>query len=494
MPPLLQIGGRLCSIGGGLGSAPAAGGGGGSPPSASVLTTTTEDATRDFYDGALQLSWENANAGDWIDSAGVAQGSTPFTSLGTSGVVVGSQMDFNVLSLIQNHPAQFFVASSGTTGLVQFHSKEAASSSNRPKLIINGGAPLECTMDCWLDSSTFHSNGTDADLWTPAIIHFDQDALPSATSAVLRLTCEGRFSGNPTISIYRANPHAVLPTSPASMPADGTASDIIRQWGADVGDGAGAGGSWLTMVGNDMDDGFPEAGRYTANGDGSLTCTVVTGDETAADLLYQLPSGGWARKLYLRYYMKLDPSFKPTIGGKLPGLANTGQTKGYSDPNLAGWGARMANGTQWSCRTNRWPYISGANEFVDDYMGWSPYGYRLDPESSNGDGPSNHVPLPYDEWFCVDQCIALNTVSPSVLADGHCTYWLNGVCVQDWNNVKWVDNASTETYISEFWLNVYIGGVDYVAPSPHIVYFKKAIVSSKRLPFDQDLLDTLNGI
>lgn len=458
---------------------------------------TTEDATYQYYNGALHLTWVN-ESGDWIDSTGTAQGSTPFASTSPGAADVGDTVDFNVLSIVQNHPARFFLHSSGSKFSYIFYSRHDANSfADRPKLIIDGGTPIECHMDVYFDDSDLDSTGFAAALWSLAVLHFDLPATPGATTAVLRLKIKERFSGSPTLYIDRPYPHAVLPTSPAA--ADGTLSDVVRHLGADTGDGGGVGESW-TPTGLDVSDGHPWSADYIVAGDNSLTCTVLKPYETAGDRLYSIDVADHGTIMFARCIMKFHDSFNPLTGGKIPpGLSNTGVT--YGSPTPRGYGTLTANGTQWGCRTNRYPRDK-RNNFTDDWMGWSPYAYRWNFSTFDGEGPPAVKPLPLRKWFCIDQMIQLNTVSPSVLDDGVCGYWLDGECVVNMQDIEWITSTATPTpnlttLISEFYLNIYIGGQEYAASEDGQIGIHSIKISKKLLPFDatwQALLDDLNGV
>lgn len=422
------------------------------------VRTWTEDATAHYYNGALMLAWQRT-LGDWIDRDGVRHGRRAFAAapLSREGV-----HDIDVTDLVRRHGADFRVA--GRTADIA--SREAPQ--GQPLLLVTRGGrtrALPASADVGMDDSTVQSRGTEPShkLGEGFFIRFDQPADPAVERAVLRLTAVKLWSGGGgRTEIFRPDPRPAEPTMP-DVPVGGPADIVMTISGA----------GWRSGVGWERD-----ADHARVNRDGSLTAWMGPGSDTAFATLYLIPRAQRRPLMCLKTEMTIHKDWTAPIGGKFPGLANTGQAERADDQ--AGWGGRGADGTRWSARTNRWPHVEGTL-FADDWMAIGTYVYRVNADTSHGDQVPLSVPVPKGRRFAYDQCVGLNRPGR---ADGFVAYWVDGRPAGALGGIVWRTHGGPETLPSEIWANVYEGGTGYDrTPHPrHTVTLHRLTLSTKRLP------------
>lgn len=185
-------------------------------------------------------------------------------------------------------------------------------------------------------------------------------------------------------------------------------------------------------------------------------------------------------KACVTVYIKFHEDFKPGDGGKLPGLANTGQGRpnkaapeiidGEKYPNSA-WGGRKSDGVHWSART-------GYGGWTDDRVSIHTYFYAntLDGKfrSSNPLGS-----LKKGSWTAYVECLKLNTPGKP---DGGLFYeTVEDGPVLSRDDIPWREIDAPETMIREMWIDVFCGGTN-CGPNPRgTVSFAGAVIT-KGLP------------
>jgi hypothetical protein len=439
----------------------------------------TEDATRNYYNGALKLPWPG-ELGAWRDRTDAAQGELAYATEAFVDRPTEQVVRWDVTELVRERGADILIKRSGGTS-ARFHSREAADSAKRPKLMVTrqGRTSTYAAMaDTSLSSSTTRPLGKSATLSTagPLLVKFDVSADRSIERAVLELTATTEQYGNQTLDVFRVDASPKPLAAPAL--ALGSAADVVLRI---------AGDGWRSKASGFRDD------RMKIAADGTLTVSIPAGDDTGSTSLYSIPPEARRETMFARVVMKVHRDWTGTMGGKYPGLANTGQ--GDDRAVKCGWGGRLANGTCWSARTNRRGYVPDT-PFAETHQALSPYAYRVNHVTSNGEGPAFNRPLRKGEYFVLDQMVKLNSIAPDGTPrnDGEVAYWLNGEIVGRMTGVIWRTRGGAETLPSEYWLNVYEGGVGYEAPHPHSVSFRDVVVSTKLLPFDAAALARLNGV
>jgi len=450
-----------------------------SAPAERVSQDWTEDATRTYYNAALKLPW-GATMGTWRDRTGAAQGTLPFASTPVVDRASEQVVQWDVTSLVRANRADMMVRRVGGTN-IKFHSGEAADAAKRPRLVVWKDGQVyryAPTADTSLNSTTDSSLGNSTVLSTTGgfLIKFNVGADSGIQRAVLEMTATTEQYGNQTLNVFKADARPKTLTAPTFV--RGTTSDIVLKL---------SGAAWKTAA-----NGSFVSSRMTINPNGSLTVKIPTGDDMGSQMLYSIPKAARRDAMYSRAIMKVHADWKGTMGGKYPGLSNTGM--GDDRATQCGWGGRVANGTCWSARTNRRGYVPGT-QYADTHQGLSPYTYRVNRSTSNGEGPAFSKPIPKNQFFVLDQMVKLNgfNADGSAKADGVVAYWLNGELIGHMSGVILRTNASADTLPSEYWLDVYEGGVGYLAPHPHTVTFHEVTVSSKLLPYDAARLATINS-
>lgn len=195
----------------------------------------------------------------------------------------------------------------------------------------------------------------------------------------------------------------------------------------------------------------------TTVSNGTVTATISGSKLTWFDQRWSLPS---ADEYYVTSVIKLGANW-PTLGGKLPGLSNTGYAQnsggvpriiGGIDCSNAGWGGRAANGCRWSARTGWYGRTA-------DYVGLATYFYAVSPSNSWGVGESFPMPAPAGKWFALVQRVRVNTPGR---ADGMLSYWLclDSGCYPQYHrgDIAWRTADLPEAKLNEVWNNIYCGG------------------------------------
>lgn len=435
----------------------------------------TEDASRNYYNAALRLGWKQ-ELGSWTDAADTPQGDQPFASVSLADKNAETVVEWDVTELVQKYGADFLIRRTGGTN-AKFHSREATS--GQPQLIVTKRGKtvvLPSLADTHLAASTHQSQGASVALSSSStmLLRFDAGADAGISKAVLKMTSYEQY-GQQTLEIYRPD---ATPKFPQPLPVEyGTDDDVVlRVTGAD----------W-----KQSDMGGFRSDRMKINADGSLTVSVPTGSDTGSTLGYAIPRTSRQSAMFARTIMKVHKDWTATTGGKFPGLSNTGMADNRA--NRCGWGGRLADGTCWSARTNRSGVVPGT-PFADTHLALGDYIYRVNHATFNGDGKPFALPIEKEKIFVLDQMVKLNSIDPDGTAnnDGEVAYWLNGVLVNRFTGIVFRDNTSVDTLPSEYWLDVYVGGTGYKAPSPHSVTFYEAAVTTKLLPFDRNIIDRLD--
>ena len=439
----------------------------------------TEDATRTHYNGALELPWA-APLGTWKDATGTLQGPIAFAAVPVVDRPSEQVVQWDVTSLVQTGKADMMIRRAGGTNM-KFHSREAADPTKRPRLIVwKDGEVVRYApaADATLSTTTASSLGKATTLSTAGafLIKFNVGADRNIDRAVLEMTTTTEQYGNQTLNLFRAyaGPKAL------SMPPfiRGTSDDVVLKLSGDA---------WRHPSYNSF-----RSDRMQVSGDGAVTVTIPTGTDTGSQAIYSIPKAARRTTMYARAIMKVHGDWTGTMGGKFPGLANTGQGDRRA-ANVCGWGSRVADGVCWSARTNRRRYFAD-NPFANGYQALSPYAYRVNRSTYNGEGPDSTRPVPKGRFFVLDQMIKLNTIradgTPN--ADGLAAYWVNGVLVNHMKNVIWRTREGDDTLPSEYWLDVYEGGTGYAAPHPMTVTFAEVSISTRLLPYDSTRVAALN--
>ena len=409
----------------------------------------SEDATRDLYDGALNLRWKHP-LGDWRDAEGQAQGEVPFASAAVSDGDGVQRIRLDVTRLVRAYGGDILLRRTGGAGSALV-SREGGTSG--PRLVVTKRGEtltLPATADTGLDPSTYLPLGTRPVLPTRGhvLVRFDVAPHPAISSAILELTTSGRQYGAHRLGAFRPDIGGgiAMPRYRGATPADRVARWTARD------------------LAHHRDWRF-NAPHARIDGD-ILTAWIPRDGLTAFSMIQPLPGGTEA---FATIIMRFDANWAPPNGGKLPGLSNSGQGRPVVDGlRAAGWGGRTANGLRWTARTgfdsaDRFAVAprSGSNSGSGPaprkaaQTGLHSYYYALAPGSIYGEIEPWSAPVPKGRWFAYTQHVRLNTPGRD---DGQLGYWLDGTPVFHRGNIRWRDRAGRESEINEYWLDIYCGG------------------------------------
>lgn len=421
-------------------------------PPIAIGTSWTESATRDEFNGAFGLQWSR-QLGDLL--------SVP---LGTATILDVDRVQ-TIRIPVSGTGTEFAITTTG--GSAEFASREAADAATRPALIVNGTTRCAATRDTWLSASTSQPLGARTTLGTLGTILLGFDGCPVRTGDALQIeltSTDQQFGGTATLTVMRPDAHLVQPTAPVA--ATGTAADVVLRIEGDAWRTAALSGSFL-------------ADRNTVSADGSLSAFIPTGGDTGTAAIYTIPVAARTGRMFLRYTLNVAADWWTDTGGKWPGITNTGQ--GDRRSAQAGWGGRLADGTQWSARLER--QVHGADPFAASYVNVRPYVYRVNRQTVNGDSAATTGVFAKGTPVTIDEMVELNSIGADgkPVADGRVAIWVNGVCVSVMTGIIFRDNAGADTLPSEVWLDTYEGGTGIQAPHDMGIRYGPLIVSTKLL-------------
>ena len=460
-----------------------------------------EDATRIDRDHTLHLAWANAN-GDWTDADGAPMGSKPWAAgEAPRGGTITVKID--VTRLVRAHGADFRLNSVG--GTATFTTREGGEGA--PKLSVTRGGTtrvLDAAADTTMDVSTFKPLGDRPIMSTRygALVRFDQGADPAIDKAVLILSSPKRFFGDARILVFRPailnTPQTVATGATYESPRRAsvrTAPQVDRalRRGSAISEPTRATRVLTSVEGAELPT-SPHA-RVV----GRALEAWIEGHTMGAISEYRDVPGA-PTDAYLTVVLKLDDNWT-ALGGKLPGLANTGDrlrglpcvVRGQPMPP-AGWGGRIANACHWSARTGYLGVRGGE-------VGAATYFYAMSPKDVAGINDWWSAPLPKGRWVAYVERVKLNDPGR---ANGEIAYWLvdrasapGGRRVQAAGGIVWRDTDQAASAINTLWADVFCGGRDCgAAPWPRSTVYLRRLTVTNGLPdlgAIQAELDRLNA-
>ena len=431
-----------------------------------------------YLEGAL--AWQR-RGGDWFDAKGQLHGEQVLdkAALPAAGATAAGSATWDATPLASRWLAEgrrsggVLLRVQGSGDATHFHSREATAAADRPVLTLDfadGSRELLApSADTHLDCSTVRALGQMPTLTvSERVASVLQFALPAGKPgrklqrAQLTLGV-ARSHGRATIGLFELAVPGGLPTGPAqpglaaAYPGDrGIERDPQVLFAAGFDDGAWqprfAKGSFgevkVVVASDDAALGFqPLVGP-------ALRINLKKGSNYGADLRVNLKDfGGEPDELYLRFYLRLARTWKPTVdGGKLPGIAGT-----Y---NRAGWGGRRSDGSNgWSMR-GAFARAFPPGHPLHGLTQLQTYAYHADMRTDYGElWPWPGGLLERERWYCVEQHVKLNRPGA---ADGELRVWIDG---RPSLHRKALRYRTTEAlHIEAAWLGVYHGGT---ALSPH---------------------------
>jgi len=439
------------------------------------LTGNSTGASRQYYNSAGQLAWENF-MGDWRDANNTRQGDEPYAAKTIKDTDSLRFIEWDVTKLVtqwregQYQNQGFFLRTLRAEGVVVFCSRQHAETLQRPQLVVvgeNGVKKLAPQADTSLSKSTYRSQGDSDTLRVSGepchlLIRFDlADAgeLGEISKATLRLLTTNQY-GDADVGVFRCQQGGSL--SP-SDPIDGIAAhhpndanivsdpDVIFATGFEAKNWAD---EWTSAGNRDVIDTVDSdsARRFSALAGKALRVKIAEGQNSALNTLYKFQQeiGSEPEEIYFRYYLRLGDDWNQTIqGGKMPGISGT-----YG---VAGWGGRKVNGNDgWSARGSFGMTIPDDNPLG----GLHPirtYAYHADMKGNYGDGwawdRGGYAFLENNRWYCVEQHLKLNTPAKN---DGVLQGWVDGRLAFEKTDIRFRDINKLK--IEQIWMNVYHGG------------------------------------
>ena len=209
-------------------------------------------------------------------------------------------------------------------------------------------------------------------------------------------------------------------------------------------------------------------------------------------------------EMYLRYHIKLDPSWVFRTAGakahvvKIPGLAGTHKSGSGrmwpQDPDSLGWSARMLAGRGPGYTDDEWSPIS--------------YVYHLDQECGNTDhscGHGDHIPSDSDgavrwdvlshpdstlkllmgQWYRIEQRLKMNDTDPGQ-GNGLIEVWINGKKENALCNYELRYTTADTIGINRLWADIYYGG-QYESPADNTLFLDNFHVSTGPTPWSGKL-------
>lgn len=441
-----------------------------------ALSDTPDGVTCADFNIAAHLAWQH-KLGDWTDANGTSQGQVPFAATTVPSLNRSQQIEWNVTALVREWIAHrdrppailLRVVPPGPAGTVSFYSREVDNERVRPRLdvTLDGGRSLRLNpiADASLDCSTYKGLGSGKSFSIGgtdhvAVLEFNLADIPAGASlvrATLTLTSTAKQYGPSRIGVMQLtipsfDPSAGVPIQGIAWRYPGDAGlskdpDVLVATTFDNWNWRGPwkGGGHIEVVDKDP------AGRFEPLQGAALRIEVPKGDSFGADLRYQFKEqiGSEPEEIYFRYYLRFADDWRPTVGGKLPGIAGT-----YGK---AGWGGRPSNGHDgWSMRGSFGPSPKTGNPLAS-FVPIGTYAY----EAHSGQPWGEIWPWQIDsrgllhrnQWYCIEQYVKLNTPGQR---DGIVRAWVNGRPAFERTNVLMRDIAALK--IENIWIDVWHGG------------------------------------
>lgn len=483
-----------------------------------LLSDVGSGVNRKFFNYHLRLVWQNPG-GDWLDAAGVPQGSQPF---GVTQIPITSSTtpyNINVKSLLVASLAagDTGMLLRGTSGAVQVVSRHDPNAALRPVVVVTRAdksvLTCPCISDAVLSPSTELSDAQGPILapgsGTSWIMQFDYGTLTAADVADAELVVSVLKYGPAQFELYRINPPAIMPPGVVEQGlAQGkTLAEIAAH--PDV----VFANDWPGSFPKDIYLGYTTAGCFSYQQDPKLgnaieaAFTPGIGNGEAPVILDYYRSDhslDGLEEAFLQYRIVFGPDWGPTEdGGKLPGIAGRyGRRPVYQDPLL--YEPVSGNGGD---RTTGKHEPAGAKGIPVDWLsGWSARGWF--PRFENDGNPYGDLTpvVLYVYWpgmpqtgssiyagtgqnffvagtamekgkaYTIEHRIKMNSIdlsSPDALGnglgrtDGMIEVWVDGIKrpVLDYSTLKPLTGICFRHHpaikIDEAWLTIFLGGATH---------------------------------
>ena len=492
------------------------------PPPTSTTGLLLSDAgsgvNRRFFNYHVRLAWQNPG-GDWVDAAGVKQGSQSYGLAQIPSTSSTTQYSVNVKALVVASLAagDSGMLLRGTSGAIQTVSRHDPNAALRPVVVVTRPDKsvqiCPCISDAVLSPSTDLSD-TQGPILAPGsgtswIMQFDYGNLTATDVADAQLTISALKFGPAQFALYRIDPPAIMPPGPVEQ---GLAQGKTLAQIAASPDVVFA-NDWPGSFPKDIYQGYTTAGCFSYQQDPQLgNCieaafTPGIGNGEAPVILDYYRSDhnlDGLEEAFLQYQILFGPDWGPTEdGGKLPGIAGRyGRRPVYQDPLL--YEPLSGNGGD---RTTGKHEPAGAKDVPVDWLsGWSARGWF--PRFENDGNPYGDLTpvVLYVYWpgmpqtgasqyagtgqtffvggtamekgkaYTIEHRIKMNSIdlsNPDALGngvgrtDGMIEVWLDGIKrpVLDYSTLKPLTGICFRHHpaikIDEAWLTIFLGGATH---------------------------------
>lgn len=474
--------------------------------------------TRDKWHNRLGFAWVRPNTlGNWLDSAQVPEGSTPYassaaiTSAGQRVSIAATALVARWLASGQNRGAYLRV-NSGSLFPVLFRGRTDPTPALRPTLTVVtslGTTTLTALCNAWWQISSFQAAGSALE-WrlssgqAPAILRFDLSSIAGTlTSATLEFSVKSFPDGGSTgqvVGLFEADPPAIIDPVSVLAPTPGLltgystfaafknaglasvllADDFESPGPFDSGFTPAATRTLNTATGTTYARGTIQGGGAPGSGTSSLdnnkSVTAGTGPRGAPDIVRPELFGHYAWYMEATFGTTQDDAIKIPAMGVQFGVWNPvgywQQTTGNGGSR--GTGLKVDNGgsTNFEYQGHSIRLLTGtAPKAGDDdpYTGWfgvGVYPYNLDQVQDFPDGEAvPYVALRREAWYDIDIRVKQNTVSGTqdslgnwsvANPDGVYQIWINGYLAYSKTTFRW--RRHLEFGVQGLWLDVYHGG------------------------------------
>lgn len=456
-----------------------------------------DGATREFYNLAGKLTWEN-NMGDWIDESGFSQGLSPYAQTIIEDTDTIQTVEWDITRLAKGwlegdfRNQGIFLHALAGKGAVIFRSREYRGNKEHcPQLIVELEnktiLKINAEADTYLDPTTYKSLGQKEELRIGSqrgyncLIRFPLSQLNnkhSVKNVCLKMTCFAQYgSKHILIGAFRSNQEGAnkplalqlglaeafykdrkITNHPNVIFATGFEKDNWKkEWSS--------ANYNYEVIEKDIDNKFESfSGK-------ALKLWLVKQDHYGSSLIYKFKEkiGKEPVEIFFRYYLRLGNDWNQTAStGKLPGISGT-----YG---RAGWGGRKPDGFDgWSARG---VYLHTIQEKTNPLAGKTPIGtycYHADQAKTYGDiwiwSKGGHGFLLPNTWYCIEQYVKLNSPGDK---NGIFKAWVNGYLVFEKNNIRFRFTEALK--IEQIWLSLYHGGKP-VSPYDQNIYVDNIVIA-----------------
>lgn len=472
--------------------------------------TTSSAPNRLYWNTVLEVPWARGTMGDWRDSLGVANGSTPYASF--PAVTATGRRTLAVTALVQRWRTNglnrgFYLSSRANAFPLLFAGRTASTPGDRPELVVvttTGTFNLVARANAsWNNTSV--SVVSSAAQWElragqqPTILQFDLSTVTgTVTSATLGITLTTLTQTGAIIDVYEADPPVLFdPAVPlGAVQGIGALGNFAALqahpniiFAKDFATGAGQIDTslWPQAITRTVD-----STRGTTYASSFIALGTLAGADSRVNIVNSTTPGGVTNPAQRRDSAHATIRFRmasnfagltdrvkiPAMGSQLGwwNAAGAGYWQSTTgNGGFPGTGLKVVN----AAAGNRVEYEGHSSRLTtghrcsdvsaySDYVRLATYIYHLDQV---GAFPTEDtIPglvLKRTTWYDMSHYLQLNSMSgaqdglgnfATANPDGVYRLWINGQQVLNRTNYRWRRHA--EFCVQGFWVDVYHGGTN----------------------------------